>query len=92
MSWRRQAFDAQLLLEPLHTTYIEQIRDEGRLIEIADDVRARPWTAFHQRRREDHGVLVASFGVVGQIEDAITRQGAGDLDKLILAGETWKVE
>ena len=30
--------------------------------------------------------------VVGQIEDAITRQGAGDLDKLILAGETWKVE
>jgi 2-oxoglutarate ferredoxin oxidoreductase subunit beta len=30
--------------------------------------------------------------VVGQIEDAITRQGAGDLDKLILAGETWTVE
>ena len=30
--------------------------------------------------------------VVGQIEDAIARQGAGDLDKLILAGETWKVE
>ena len=30
--------------------------------------------------------------VVGQIEDAITRQGPGDLDKLILAGETWKVE
>ena len=30
--------------------------------------------------------------VVGQIEDAITRQGPGDLDKLILAGETWTVE
>ncbi len=30
--------------------------------------------------------------VVGQIEDAVARQGAGDLDKLILAGETWKVE
>jgi 2-oxoglutarate ferredoxin oxidoreductase subunit beta len=30
--------------------------------------------------------------IVGQIEDATTRQGAGDLDNLILAGETWKVE
>jgi 2-oxoglutarate ferredoxin oxidoreductase subunit beta len=29
--------------------------------------------------------------VVGQIEDAIARQGAGDLEKLILAGETWTV-
>jgi 2-oxoglutarate ferredoxin oxidoreductase subunit beta len=30
--------------------------------------------------------------VVGQIEDAITKQGAGDINKLILAGETWTVE
>jgi 2-oxoglutarate ferredoxin oxidoreductase subunit beta len=30
--------------------------------------------------------------VVGQIESAITKQGAGDLNTLILAGETWTVE
>ncbi|HUP83957.1 MAG TPA: 2-oxoacid:ferredoxin oxidoreductase subunit beta [Candidatus Limnocylindria bacterium] len=30
--------------------------------------------------------------VVAQIEDAITHQGAGDLEKLIVAGETWKVD
>jgi hypothetical protein len=29
---------------------------------------------------------------VGQIEDAVTRQGPGDLNMLILAGETWTVE
>jgi len=30
--------------------------------------------------------------VVGQIDDAITRQGAGDLDKLLRSGETWTVQ
>jgi 2-oxoglutarate ferredoxin oxidoreductase subunit beta len=29
---------------------------------------------------------------VGQIEDAITRQGAGDLEKLLVSGETWTVK
>jgi hypothetical protein len=29
---------------------------------------------------------------VGQIEDAKTRQGEGDLQKLLLSGETWVVE
>ena len=28
---------------------------------------------------------------VGQIEDAVTRQGAGDLGKLLVSGETWTV-
>jgi 2-oxoglutarate ferredoxin oxidoreductase subunit beta len=30
--------------------------------------------------------------MVGQIEDAITRQGAGDLNKLLRSGETWTVQ
>ena len=30
--------------------------------------------------------------VVGQIADAIAKQGAGDITKLVLAGETWTVE
>jgi 2-oxoglutarate ferredoxin oxidoreductase subunit beta len=30
--------------------------------------------------------------VVGQIEDATTRQGAGDLNKLLRSGETWTVQ
>ncbi len=30
--------------------------------------------------------------VVGQIDDAITRQGAGDLGKLLVSGETWTVQ
>jgi 2-oxoglutarate ferredoxin oxidoreductase subunit beta len=29
--------------------------------------------------------------MVGQIEDAITRQGEGDLEKLLVSGETWTV-
>jgi 2-oxoglutarate/2-oxoacid ferredoxin oxidoreductase subunit beta len=28
---------------------------------------------------------------VGQIEDAVRRQGSGDLEKLLMSGETWKV-
>ncbi len=30
--------------------------------------------------------------VVGQIEDAVTRYGPGDLDQLLVSGETWVVE
>jgi hypothetical protein len=28
---------------------------------------------------------------VGQIDDAVARSGAGDLGKLLVAGETWTV-
>ena len=30
--------------------------------------------------------------MVGQIDDAVTRQGAGDLEKLLVSGETWTVD
>ena len=30
--------------------------------------------------------------MVGQIQDAITRQGQGDLNKLLAGGETWTVQ
>jgi hypothetical protein len=30
--------------------------------------------------------------MVGQIEDAVARQGAGDLEKLLSSGETWVVK
>jgi 2-oxoglutarate ferredoxin oxidoreductase subunit beta len=46
-----------------------------------------PVGVFRRVTRPTHDQLLT-----GQIEDAITRQGAGDLQKLLLSGETWVVE
>jgi len=46
-----------------------------------------PVGVFRKISRPTHDQLL-----VGQIEDAKTRQGEGDLQKLLLSGETWVVE
>jgi 2-oxoglutarate ferredoxin oxidoreductase subunit beta len=38
-------------------------------------------------QRPTHDQLIA-----GQIQDAVARQGEGDLAKLLVSGETWTVE
>jgi 2-oxoglutarate ferredoxin oxidoreductase subunit beta len=46
-----------------------------------------PVGVFRKTNRPTHDQLM-----VGQIDDARTRQGEGDLQKLLLSGETWVVE
>jgi 2-oxoglutarate ferredoxin oxidoreductase subunit beta len=46
-----------------------------------------PVGVFRRVNRPTHDQLLT-----GQIEDAITRQGEGDLQNLLLSGETWVVE
>jgi 2-oxoglutarate ferredoxin oxidoreductase subunit beta len=46
-----------------------------------------PVGVFRRINRPTHDQLL-----VGQIDDAKTRQGEGDLQKLLLSGETWVVE
>jgi 2-oxoglutarate ferredoxin oxidoreductase subunit beta len=45
-----------------------------------------PVGVLRRTERPTHDQLM-----VGQIRDAITRQGQGDLGKLIRSGETWTV-
>jgi 2-oxoglutarate/2-oxoacid ferredoxin oxidoreductase subunit beta len=46
-----------------------------------------PVGVFRKTSRPTHDQLL-----MGQIQDAKTRQGEGDLQKLLLSGETWVVE
>ena len=44
-----------------------------------------PVGVFRRVQRPTHDQLVQ-----GQIDDAVTRQGAGDLRTLLFGGETWQ--